>query len=151
MPLVPGMFKLLLNNWGAKCSSSIWTNVAYIKMEQNFRYLNASVCSWLVLMYWKNAGASIPLRQWCVLYRPYSSYFHKIPLFSHNLLFILLFILFPLFWPWCIYASCFTRTGRPAQMHRLPHTAYPSQFCGCRTIPPSVLGRTFPPSDNFPQ
>jgi len=58
----------------------------------------------------------------------YSPYFHKIykfpPIFTKFINFlpiliqftffclIYVFFCFPLFWPWCIYASYFTRTGR---------------------------------------
>jgi len=58
-------------------------------------------------------GVHPPLSQWCILYIPlYLHKTYKFPQFSFNLLFYLGFLL-PLFWSWCIYASCFIRTGRP--------------------------------------
>jgi len=69
-------------------------------------------------------GASTPLSQWCILhFPPISAKFINSPLFPQNLyisplfpqnlhfLLNLWFFCFPLFWPGCIYASCFTRTG----------------------------------------
>ena len=61
------------------------------------------------------AGASIPLSLWCIF--KISPYFHKIyklpaPIFVQFTCFCLNYVCPPLFWPWCIYALCFARTGR---------------------------------------
>ena len=43
----------------------------------------------------------------------YSFYFSKIYKFFPLFLFIFVCLASSLLWPWCIYASCFTHTGRP--------------------------------------
>ena len=72
------------------------------------------------------AGASIPLKPMMhieflpylkklINFPPIFVKFVNFPLFSLNLRVIcqFMFFCFRLFLPWCIYASCFTRTGRP--------------------------------------
>ena len=64
------------------------------------------------------AGASISLSMF-----PISTKFKNFPPFPQNFInfipiivqftFLGCFMFSPLFWPWCIYASCLTRTGRP--------------------------------------
>jgi len=51
-----------------------------------------------------------PLSQWS----PISAKFiNWLTIFAHVRCFAQFTLFcFPLFWPWCIYASCFTRTGR---------------------------------------
>jgi len=76
-------------------------------------------------------GRPFPLSQWCILHIP--PYFQKIINFTYfckiykfPLLYSFMLCCFgliyvfclPLFRPWCIYASCFTRTGRPCMLVR---------------------------------
>ena len=54
-----------------------------------------------------DVGASITLSQWCILHIPLN--FLKIyKVFPPYSLINFFFSAFYLFWPWCIYASCFT-------------------------------------------
>ena len=67
-----------------------------------------------------------------------SPYFRKIS-FGLNYVFC-----FPLFWPWCIQASWFTRTGRPWQGWRIGCKQKGFVAFGSRTFPPDISPRTPP-------
>jgi len=54
---------------------------------------------------------------------------------------------FPLFWPWCIYASCYTPTGRPCQgLHTLRVRQFCKWFCPFKGY--LVLSLDFPPEQD---
>jgi len=92
----------------------------------------------------KFTGASIPLCQSCILHiTPICTKFtnfsfcfrqiYKFTLIFMKLTFFAYLKLFsyPLFWSWCIYASCFTSTGRPCKFNDTPKSKTNRNFFLC--------------------
>ena len=117
--------------------TNLWNNdMQFVTFEFNllFRDVHPSPKSMIHTAY-------SPLISTKFINYPYFMKIHKFPLFSFNLRLLLnLLFCFPLFWSWCICASCFTRTGRPCScllwftrsgyVSFLRVCPYPFSFCG---------------------
>jgi len=112
---------------GTVVCNSKWIRPFYkiLEVHKNTPKINLNPAHTLFYGY-IHPGTSISPKQ--MMHITYSPYFQKIykcspyfknffnfpPIFFHVSCYLIIYVFcFPLFWPWCIYSSCFARTGRP--------------------------------------